>query len=437
MSELLKADQSAHWRRGDPIPIETYLEQHPSLKKDSEAILDLVWNEVNLRQEQGMIPRPDEYVQRFGYLEKQIRFLFQPPGTQVVEIGSPAVVEQGPPPSGEHLPLVPGYKIIAELGRGGMGVVYMARQVELKRLVALKMILSGAHSDSIARKRFRTEAEAVARLAHPNIVSIFEIGEHEGRPFLCLEYVSGGNLEQKMDGQAQPEHEAARLVETLARAMHHTHRHGILHRDLKPNNILLTADGTPKVTDFGLAKLMDDAGGPTRTESPIGTPNYMASPEQAAGHSKKVGVTADVYSLGAILYELLTGRAPFRGTSVLNVLEQVRNQEPAPPRRFRSVSSPDLETICLKCLEKEPVNRYATAEALADDLHRYLEGQSIWAATDSSLAAGVAFASTTTRPAGARGSGDCIGLPCAGRILVFPRCANQTAARRDQDNPAR
>jgi tetratricopeptide (TPR) repeat protein/predicted Ser/Thr protein kinase len=274
------------------------------------------------------------------------------------------------------LPAVPGYEVVAELGRGGTGVVYLARQRSLKRLVALKMILAGLHADSTARVRFRTEAEAVARLQHPNIVQIHEVGEHDGRPFLSLEYLDGGSLLRKVAGTAQPEREAARLVETLARAVHYTHQRGILHRDLKPNNVLLRADGTPKITDFGLAKVLDADGGPTRSETLLGTPSYMA-PEQAAGDAKRVGAPADVYSLGAILYELLTGRAPFHGATPLGTLEQVRTQEPVPPRRRRRSVPLDLETICLKCLEKEPGRRYPGALALADDLRCYLEGQPI------------------------------------------------------------
>ena len=267
---------------------------------------------------------------------------------------------------------MPGYEIVAELGRGGMGVVYQARQCSLKRQVALKMILAGLDADPSARARFRTEAEAVARLQHPNIVQIYEVGEHEGRPFLSLEFVEGGSLRQKI-AQAQPfTREAAQLVETLARAVHHTHKRGILHRDLNPNNVLLMADGTPKISDFGLAKLMDSGPGMTRTEAFLGTPNYMA-PEQAAGHIKQVGPAADVYSLGAILYELLTGHPPFEARSVLETLDQVRNREPVAPRRRCVALATDLETICLKCLEKAPQQRYSSAEALADDLRRFLD----------------------------------------------------------------
>jgi serine/threonine-protein kinase len=276
------------------------------------------------------------------------------------------------------LPQLPGYEIIAELGRGGMGVVYQARQCSLKRLVALKMILAGVHTDPTARIRFRTEAEAVARLQHSNIVQIYEVGEYDGRPFLSLEHIDGGRLLQQVAGTAQPERESARLVETLARAVHYMHQRSILHRDLKPNNVLLTADGTPKITDFGLAKLLDADISPTRSETWLGTPSYM-SPEQAAGDANKVGTGADIYSLGAMLYELLTGRAPFQGPSSWSILDQVRTQQPVPPRRLRGSVSLDLQTICLKCLEKDPAKRYPSAEALADDLRRFLEGKSIQA----------------------------------------------------------
>jgi tetratricopeptide (TPR) repeat protein len=274
------------------------------------------------------------------------------------------------------LPVVPGYEIVAELGRGGMGVVYQARQCSLKRLTALKMILAGLHAGLAARLRFHTEAEAVARFQHPNIVQVYEVGEYDGKPFLSLEYLGGGSLLGKVAGTAQPQREAARLVETLARAVHYAHQHGILHRDLKPNNVLLTADGTPKIIDFGLAKILDAGIGPTRSETWLGTPSYMA-PEQAAGDIKKVGAPCDIYSLGAILYELLTGRPPFQGTTALSILEQVRTQEPVPPRSIERSVSVDLETICLKCLEKDPAKRFPSAEALADDLRCFLEERPI------------------------------------------------------------
>ncbi|HJZ92804.1 MAG TPA: serine/threonine-protein kinase, partial [Gemmataceae bacterium] len=273
-------------------------------------------------------------------------------------------------------PVLPGYEIVDEVGRGGMGVVYRARQTSLDRWVAIKMIHAAAAGDPAARSRFRTEAEAVARLQHPNVIQIFEVGEYDGRPFLALEFLPGGSLHSGADSNVRPEREAAQLVEVVARAVHHAHQHGILHRDMKPANVLLTSDGTPKVTDFGLAKMVDRNGSLTQTEAVIGTPSYMA-PEQAAGDAKRTGITADVYSLGALLYELLTGQAPFRGLSPLNTLEQVRTREPAPPRRLRNGVSPDLETICLRCLEKQPEGRYPTADALADDLARFLSGEPI------------------------------------------------------------
>src|SRR5262249_51688573 len=213
---------------------------------------------------------------------------------------------------------------------------------------------------------------------HPNIVQIYEVGEHDSRLFLSLEHVDGGSLLRKISGSVQPEQGAAQLVETLARAVHYTHERGILHRDLKPNNVLMTADGTPKITDFGLAKVWDADASVSRSHTMLGTPSYMA-PEQASGDANKVGATADVYSLGAILYELLTGRAPFQGATPLSILEQVRAREPVPPRRLRRSVSADLETICLKCLEKEPGQRYPSALALAEDLRSFLEGQSIQA----------------------------------------------------------
>jgi serine/threonine protein kinase/Tfp pilus assembly protein PilF len=275
-----------------------------------------------------------------------------------------------------RLPVVPGYEILGELGRGGMGVIYLARQQSLNRPVALKMVLAGIHATAKARTRFRTEAVAVARLQHPNIVQIYEIGEFDGSPFLALEYVSGGNLADKVNGQAQPDRYAAELVEILAHAVHYMHHCGILHRDLKPTNVLLTANETPKISDFGLAKLVDGEMRLTRTDTLVGTPNYM-SPERASGITRSIGASADVYSLGTILYELLTGRAPFHGVTVLDTLEQVRSQQPVPPRSLQPGIAPELETICLKCLEKKPRDRYATAEALAGDLRSFLDGTPI------------------------------------------------------------
>jgi tetratricopeptide (TPR) repeat protein/tRNA A-37 threonylcarbamoyl transferase component Bud32 len=279
-------------------------------------------------------------------------------------------------------PVLPGYEILEELGRGGMGVVYKARQQGLNRLVALKMILTGPYSAPEERRRFQREAKAVARLRHPGIVQIYEVGEHEGRPYFSMEYLEGGNLAQKLEGTTLPGRPAAELVETLARAIQAAHECNIIHRDLKPANVLLAADGTPKIGDFGLAKLVDTAGeltvvgGQTQSGAILGTPSYIA-PEQAAGQVKKIGPATDVYALGAIFYEVLAGRPPFLAASVLATLEQVRTQEPVPPSRLQLGLPRDLQTICLKCLEKEPARRYASAADLADDLARFREGRPI------------------------------------------------------------
>jgi tetratricopeptide (TPR) repeat protein/tRNA A-37 threonylcarbamoyl transferase component Bud32 len=274
---------------------------------------------------------------------------------------------------------VAGYELLSELGRGGMGVVYKARQKSLNRLVALKMLLHTGHARPEDMARFHVEAEAIAHLQHPNIVQVFEIGEHEGCPFFSLEFVEGQSLSAKIDSTPQPPAEAARLVQQVAEAMDVAHRRGIIHRDLKPANILLTTEGQPKVTDFGLAKRFEDAGdGPTREGAIMGTPSYMA-PEQAAGKTREVGPAGDIYSLGAILYDMLTGRPPFRGTTLLDTLQQVQRVEPVPPVRLQDRVPRDLDTICLKCLEKDPKKRYTSAGALAEDLRRFLAGEPILA----------------------------------------------------------
>ncbi len=281
-----------------------------------------------------------------------------------------------PGSAGDAAPVsVPGYAVEAVLGRGGMGVVYRARQLALNRTVALKMILAGGQASAQDRARFQEEARVIARLQHPNIVQIFEVGEHQGLPYFSLEFCPGGSLAQKLAGTPLPPGEAAALVERLARAMQAAHAKGVIHRDLKPANVLLAEDGTPKVTDFGLAKRLDEAG-QTATGAVLGTPSYMA-PEQAAGGSQAVGPPADVYALGAILYELLTGRPPFRAATPLDTILQVVADEPVPPRRLQPTVPRDLETVCLKCLRKEPRRRYASADALAEDLRRFQAGEPI------------------------------------------------------------
>jgi tetratricopeptide (TPR) repeat protein len=274
------------------------------------------------------------------------------------------------------LPAVDGYEVLGVLGRGGMGVVYQARHLALNRVVALKMILAAAHADAEEVRRFRREAEAVARLQHPGIVQVFEIGRHQGLPFLALEYCAGGSLYRKLAGTPLPPREAARWAETLARALAAAHQRQIVHRDLKPANVLLTESGAPKITDFGLARRLDGVSTGTQTGAVVGTPSYMP-PEQARG--EPVGPAADVYALGAILYEMLTGRPPFLGPDAYAVLTRVLHEEVVPVRRLQPALPRDLETICLKCLRKEPGTRYASALELAEDLRRFQQGEPILA----------------------------------------------------------
>ncbi len=289
--------------------------------------------------------------------------------------------DQIPPPPVEMPsfppPEIEGYEILGVLGSGGMGVVYKALDVRLQRLVAIKMIQPPPDTTPEVWqhlvRRFRTEAEAVARLQHPNIVQIHAIGEHHGWPYFSLEFCRGGSLEKELDGTPWEARRAARLVETLAHAVHAAHEANIVHRDLKPANVLLTEDGTPKVGDFGLAKKLDEEGH-TQPGAVVGTASYM-SPEQARGEARSVGRPTDVYALGAILYELLTGRPPFKADTTLNTLLQVVNDEPVPPRRLQPQVPRHLETICLHCLRKDPRRRYSTAQALAEDLRRFLDGR--------------------------------------------------------------
>jgi WD40 repeat protein/serine/threonine protein kinase len=386
--------------------LEDFLGDTPELAR-SVLLRELLVIELAYRRRRGEECRVQEYQTRFPNLD---------PAWLAGVLGaipeSPATPGQ---PSPRHS--VPGriledYEILEEIGRGGMGVVHKARQVSLNRLVALKMLLAGEHAGAEQLARFRSEAESVARLQHPNIVQIHEIGEADGHPFCALEYVAGGSLARYLAGTPQPPQQAAQLVQTLAQAMETAHQAGVVHRDLKPANVLLsrsvgksgspsvskpdsdcTPDSptdrladywTPKITDFGLAKQLDAPAGQTQSGQIVGTPSYMA-PEQAAGQVHRVGPATDVYALGAILYECLTGRPPFKATTVVETLIQVRTEEPVPPRQLQSQTPRDLETICLKCLEKEPRRRYATAQALAGDLGRYLRNEPITARPVGSL----------------------------------------------------
>jgi serine/threonine-protein kinase len=310
-----------------------------------------------------LLPAVRERWKLFGAIDAELEALFPAPGAV---------------PEATGLPQVPGYEIEAVLGRGGMGVVYRARHLRLNRAVALKMLLAGPFARPEELARFLREAQAVAGLHHPNIVSVHDVGDVDGRPYFTMELVEGGNLTDQIQGIPQPARRAAAMVATLADAIQAAHQCGIVHRDLKPGNILLTTDGTPKVTDFGLACRLEADERLTLSGVPLGTPSYMA-PEQARGDKGAIGAAADVYALGAILYELLTGRPPFRAESPTATLQQVMADDPVSPARLNPQVPRDLQTICLKCLHKEPHKRYVSAQALAEDLCRFERGEPIQA----------------------------------------------------------
>ncbi|MGP0063983.1 MAG: protein kinase domain-containing protein [Isosphaeraceae bacterium] len=379
---MLCADQLHRWRAGERIPAEAYLSLSPTLHGNGEAAFELIYGEYLVRESLGESPKLEEFFWRFpGFADRLRRQLnlHEALGEEAerteMEFGA-----DGPEVAigGSTLPVVPGFEILGILGQGGMSVVYLARQTALNRRVALKVIHAKVYNDPEIAARFRDEAEAAARFQHPSIIQVYEVGEFDGLGYLVLEYAPGGSLQQKLAGTPQKPRDAAETIEYLARALHYAHQHQIVHRDLKPANVVLTEDGIPKVTDFGLAKLMEREGGLTRTGDIMGTPSYMA-PEQARGTPSDVTAAADIYALGAILYEMLTGRPPFKGATPLSTLSQVTGQEPVSPGRLQRNLPSEIETICLKCLEKEPRKRYATALELAEDLRRFLDDRPILA----------------------------------------------------------
>jgi WD40 repeat protein len=379
--DLLRADQEKRWQRGQPIAAEDYLGWFPALAARADDAAALLYAEVLLRTARGEQPEAAEYLARFPQYAELLwrQFELQDLLQHCPTVGPASEMPTTPPPAVAPASLpnlsVPGYEILGELGRGGMGVVYQARQVGLNRLVALKVLLAGAHADGEERGRFRREAETIARLHHPNVIRIYEVGETDGLPYFSMEFCRGGSLAQKLAGKPLPPREAATLTVALARGIQAAHRAGVIHRDLKPANVLLGQEGTPRISDFGLAKKLDGTSSLTAAGAILGTPSYMA-PEQA-GRAKEVGPAADVWALGAILYECLTGRPPFHAATRLDTLLAVLGDPVVPPSRLRPRIPPGLEAVCLRCLEKDPRGRYPSAEALAEDLDAFLAGDAV------------------------------------------------------------
>ncbi len=395
LAALLRVDQRERWNRGQRIPVEDYFRDHPQLLADAEAALDLVYAEFDMREERGEAPTLDEYLRRFptyaGPLREQMEVRLGI--REYLDIGAG---DKGQPVGSGQPSVLANYEILEELGQGATGVVYKARDPLLRRIVALKRIHKHHLLSGAAQQRFCQEARSAGRLDHPNIVPIYQLGQHEGQSFFTMAYVPGPNLSDwvKTHGLPSPA-AAAMLLQALADAIAYAHKRGVIHRDLKPENILMdlqvsAGEGLPRprIADFGLAKLVQARSGsdgslpgtrcqPSATMSGnlcltvpgqiLGTPAYMA-PEQAAGHSARVGPAADIYSLGGLLYFLLTGQPPLPGRGLSATLGLVGQQPPTPPRQLNPQIPAELEAICLTCLEKDPARRYSSASALARDL---------------------------------------------------------------------
>ena len=388
LATVARIDLRQRWRRGEQPAAGDYLARFPQLQAEPELVVDLIYSEFLVREELGQRPQLGELQQQYPQYAEELTAqigLHRALGDSEKQPGATAETQQPEQTLGQHqkpsnrLPsLGPGYEVLAEIGHGGMGVVYRARQIGLNRLVALKMVRGAEYASSEVLARFRAEAEVVARLHHPQIVQIYDYGEHDGMPYLALELVEGGTLAARLDGTPWPARKAAGLIQTLAQAVEFAHHRGVIHRDLKPANVLLCTDGNGvKIADFGLAKAFrENSSGQTQSGALLGTPSYMA-PEQAAGRAQQIGPAADVYALGAILYELLTGRPPFRGETPIETLQQVLTSEPVSISLIAPRMPRDLATICSKCLSREVARRYFSAAELADDIARFLADQPI------------------------------------------------------------
>lgn len=380
-------------RGGETARAEDWLSACPALAADEDLAVELVFSEYVAREELGPPPTPGEFLARFPQYAERLRRLFELDGLLAAPLRETGATQQGESTAADTNPIapaadstprrLPGFDLIRCLGAGGMGVVWLAEQQRPRRRVAVKLMRTGLMAGAVELARFRREADVVARLRHPQIVSLHEVGEHGGEPFLVFEYIAGGNLKQRLAGQPLPARTAARLVAVLARAVQHAHEQGVVHRDLKPANILLDGEPQadlsacqPKITDFGLATVAGGMAGLTRSGQAVGTLAYMA-PEQAAGAPGGAEPAVDIYALGAILYECLTGRPPLVADAEPAQLKLLLDAEPVAPTRLRPGLPRDLETIALCCLAKSPRRRYATAAALADDLERFLGDQPI------------------------------------------------------------
>ena len=394
--EGLLLQQVQDWMRGERFPLRVYLDRQPVIRERPDAIVELINQEIVLRQMRGETPLPEDYLGDFPDLSESLQRLFE---VHAAASSLPSALRDGwdmdetpiEPAAGRRrvvrAPNIPGYDIEGVLGRGGIGVVYLARHRALHRKVALKLLHEAQQDDPGHRARFQREAAAVARCQHPHLVQIHEIGEYDDQFYLALEYVEGGTLARTLAGVPQTPRYAASLLETLARAMDHAHAQGVVHRDLKPANVLMTSDGQPKITDFGLAKL-NDSSYRTEEKTLVGTFAYM-SPEQVRGESEAIGPGVDIHSLGCILYEALTGRPPYRAATPQQILHAILSEQvTAPSARVPGIPR-DLEAICLKCLEKEAKDRYATAADLAEDLRRFLDGRDTLARPASRLERGI------------------------------------------------
>jgi WD40 repeat protein/predicted Ser/Thr protein kinase len=375
---VLREHQCRSWERGEHIAAEEYVAHLPS--GADEDTLVLIWGEVQLRGHFGETPALAEYQSRFPRLAELLARQFELEGMLAQWDSSLTDALEQPADRAATFESPAGYHIIAERGRGGMGVVYKARQLSLNRIVALKMLWPGGAEAAERASRFHREAEVAARLQHPNIAQIYEFGDDDvvasGPTFIAMEFVDGPTLAETTRGVIQPPADAARIVETLAAAIHYAHEHGIVHRDLKPENVLISSEKVLKIVDFGLAKRLAADQSQTLSGQVFGTPTHMA-PEQASGRQGEVGPPTDVWALGVILYELLAGRPPFRAETPIDTINQLIHEPPMPIRRLSPDVPRDLETVCLKCLEKDPSRRYRSAGLLADDLGRFRAGAAV------------------------------------------------------------